>query len=87
MNLTKRDCPHCHNGGCYGGAYAPRPAKCGDCQGTGHLYEDEEGSEYEPGTRLATDGEGHFDPDDCKDWDGGDGTGPEEQHVWMTVLE
>ena len=87
MTLINIDCPHCHNGGCYGGPYAPRPARCGDCNGTGHLYVDEEGNEYAPGTELATDGVEHFDPEECKDWGEGDGTGPEEQHVWMTELE
>ena len=87
MILTRTDCPHCNNGGCDGGPYAPRPARCEDCNGTGHIYIDEDGNKYAPGTELATDGQEYFDPDDCTDWDGRDGTGPEEQPVWMTELE
>ena len=86
MILTKTTCPHCKNGGCDGGAYAPRPARCGDCQGAGHLYQDEEGNQYEPGTRLATDGVEYFDPEEC-DMEGGDGVSPNGQHVWATELE
>ena len=87
MILTKRTCPHCHNGGCNGGAYAPRPARCGYCNGSGHLYQDENGKLYEPGTILATDGVEHFDPDDCKDWLDGAGTGPNWETVWVEELE
>ena len=87
MILTGTDCPHCKNGGVYGGPYAPRPARCEDCNGTGHIYEDEEGNEYPAGTELATDGEFYFEIDDCADWDGSDGTGPNGQHVWATELE
>ena len=87
MILTKITCPHCQNGGCYGGAYAPRPARCGDCGGTGYFYQDEDGNEYEPGTRLATDGVEHFDIEECKDWVDEDGTGPDGEDVWMTELE
>ena len=102
MTLTKTICRYCKNGGCYGGPYAPRPARCGDCQGTGELWLDEDGNQYEPGTELATDGVEHFDPDSCKDWLDGDeyfdrddckdwmdreGTGPNGHHVWMTELE
>ena len=87
MLLTKTICRYCKNGGCYGGPYAPRPARCGDCNGTGHIYEDEEGNQYHSGSELATDGEEYFETDDCKDWDGSDGTGPNGQHVWMTELE
>ena len=86
MHLTRITCPHCQNGGCYGGAYAPRPARCGDCQGTGHLYQDEDGNQYEPGTRMAADGVEHFDPEEC-DMEGGDGVGPNGEAVWMTELE
>ena len=86
MILTRTDCPYCNNGGCYGGPYAPRLARCGDCNGAGHLYVDEEGNEYPPGTELATDGEEYFDPDDCNMVDG-DGFGPDGQHVWVTELE
>ena len=86
MHLTKTICRYCKNGGVYGGPYAPRPARCEDCNGTGHIYKDEEGNEYAPGTKLATDGEECFDPDDCNMVDG-DGTGPNGQHVWATELE
>ena len=86
MTLTEIDCPHCNNGGVYGGPYAPRPARCGDCNGTGNVYQDEEGNQYPAGTELATDGEEYFDPDDCTDWDGRDGTLPDGQPVWKIEL-
>ena len=86
MHLTKTTCGYCKFGAVYGGPYAPRPARCGDCGGTGYVYQDEEGNLYEPGTRMATDGVEYFETDDC-DMVDGDGTGPGGQHVWMTELE
>ena len=86
MKLTKTICRYCKNGGVYGGPYAPRPARCGDCGGTGYVYQDEDGNQYEPGTRLATDGVEYFEIDDC-DMVDGDGFGPDGQHVWATELE
>ena len=87
MHLTKTTCGYCNLGAVYGGAYAPRPARCGDCGGTGYVYQDEDGNQYEPGTRLVTDGDFYFHPEECRDWDGMDGTGPNGFAVWATELE
>ena len=86
MHLTKTTCRYCRRGGVYGGPYAPRPARCGTCEGTGYVYESDDGDVYPVGERMATDGEEHFDPDDCG-MEGDDGIGPDGQHVWMTELE
>ena len=86
MHLTKITCGYCKLGAVYGGPCAPRPAKCGDCNGTGNVYQDEEGNKYPAGTELATDGEEYFETDDC-DMVDGDGVSPNGQHVWATTLE
>ena len=86
MQLTKTDCRYCKNGGVYGGPYAPRPAKCEDCQGTGYVYEPDDGDVRLVGERMATDGDEYFEIDDC-DMVDGDGAGPDGQHVWATTLE
>lgn len=52
--LTREECRWCRgSGGVDGGAYAPRRARCGDCNGTGYVYYDVTGNAYAPGTDVA----------------------------------